>query len=1002
MNALATTANVPTPASIAKVEETAFAHATERLLNVGAVPVAHYLQEPALVSVAQNALAPVAQPTQSSAPREPAPEAATTRAVARLHQACQQTFGSAEALKYEFEEDALSHGKRCKLTITRPNGASRTYTSPIAHQRKYDAKVHASSVAIETGAIDFIMFGGGKEPATEDGQTPPPAREGETAATLLEMDESVKSIEQACLTWTFGHVKPHWLLITESKFGRTQGCALRIRLGPRNSRVWSVSTVYNTAAEAKKACAETALADGVLEYIKTWSASATDMSVDEPGSEFPNSSIGLQQFFDALPKPFPEQVPGKTALDINGPAWLNTTIQSARGGKIVPNFVWTVDPKLGFHGCLLRLERPGEVKSYLVDARFSKRAEAKAAVCLLAMSEGVGDYIRGVAKAVEDKLPAATRKHVTEVLTPLLNAEYRKVHGPGIQPQIEYDMDVDACGATMVIELGPSSTPQQVRRYTVPAEYRNRNDAKLAVIAHAVEQGVIEFLRFKGRPPPPGYVPYYAQQHENHHMNRKRKHWESGGGEWGGPSSGSGWQNKKQRMGGGGYGHFQGAPGGGGFVPQGNQYQQPAWNGQKKYQNGAWGRSNGQYGNAAGPSHVAGHIPPGPGNLGAAPYAQPSPSAALAPYPTVGGGVPVQPQPAPPQPGYPTWPAQPSPMPYYGGAQQVPYPGAQYGVPSATGSTYSSYLPPQPQPPAGGFPAPTQPYLQQYPYAGAYATAPGQGQAAGYQPYQSAPVQYPAVTSQPTYYPPAHAPSPASGLNPPAPAYPQSSTQYPGASGVPLANNAASPATPTAYTPYQSPYTPQASVQPTPSPVPHVTPTTQPSQPITTPHQPPLPPLPLPQPAPPASIPPPTPPSVPPSASTNGAGKKPQAKSHSTPTPPVVKQASPAPLTSGDRTMQNGKSKKSAKVVVESAPKTNVAALFDYCRTAGMPTPQFCHEILKGEHAGEPKHKVWVIIGKMKFELPIEFSSLSQGQEKVAKKVLDQLLQTQNAKAGKP
>lgn len=67
-----------------------------------------------------------------------------------------------------------------------------------------------------------------------------------------------------------------------------------------------------------------------------------------------------------------------------------------------------------------------------------------------------------------------------------------------------------------------------------------------------------------------------------------------------------------------------------------------------------------------------------------------------------------------------------------------------------------------------------------------------------------------------------------------------------------------------------------------------------------------------------------------------------------------------------------------------------------------MPAPKFCHEILKGEHAGESQHKVWVIVGKTKFELPITFTSLSQGQEKVAKKVLDQLRQTSAGKAGKP
>ena len=95
------------------------------------------------------------------------------------------------------------------------------------------------------------------------------------------------------------------------------------------------------------------------------------------------------------------------------------------------------------HGCLLRLERPGEVKSYLVDAQFPKRAEAKSAVCLLAMSQGIGSYIRGVGKAVEDKLSPATRKHVNEVLLPLLHAEYRTARGPGVPPVFEYDMDHD-------------------------------------------------------------------------------------------------------------------------------------------------------------------------------------------------------------------------------------------------------------------------------------------------------------------------------------------------------------------------------------------------------------------------------------------------------------------------------------------------------------------------------------------------------------------------------
>ncbi|CDO68523.1 hypothetical protein BN946_scf184998.g20 [Trametes cinnabarina] len=978
-----TSSNTPVNVSATgRDEEAAFARATERLLNIGAVPVAHYLQEP-IFAVPQNAVTIASQPLQPSAPQEAAPET-ITRAIARLHQACQQTFGNTAALKFEFEEDAAGTGKRCKLTITRPNGISRMYTSPTGFQRKYDAKVHVSTVAIENGAIDFILSGEGQGKGTPEAtHAPPPAEEPDSASTLLETDESVRAIEQTCLDWTYGRIKPFWLIINESKFGRTQGCALRIRLGPRNSRVWSVGTVYNSPAEAKKACAEAALADGILDYIRSWSPTAPDMTADEPGSEFPSSTIGLQQFFESLPKPFPEQVAGQTAVEINGPAWLNTTIQSARGGKIVPNFIWTLDAKLGFHGCLLRLERPGEVKSYLVDARFSKRAEAKAAVCLLAMSEGVGDYIRGVAKAVEERLPAAMRKYVAEVLTPTLNAEYRKAHGPGIQPQVEYDMDLDACGATMTIELCPSPTPEQVRKYTVPAEYRNRNDAKLAVIAHAVEQGAIEFLRFKGRPPPPGYIPYYAQQYENNYVNKKRKNWDGGNGEWAGASNGGGgWQNNKRpRFNGSSVGYGGGnynSASNGGFVQQGNTYQnqRSGWNAQKKPQN--WPP------NAPG----VGHFQPGPRNVGGPPPPMP---VATAPYPG-GGSVPMPLQPPPAPYGYPGGGLQSSQPPYYP-HHQPPYPGAAlqappYGAPNPAVSASQPYYPHPP------IPVPPQPVASvlapaQYPQ-NAYPGFPLQGQGPGLPSYPSAPPQYPPAPQQPVYYPPNGAVGPV----PHAPAVPPGAP-YPALPGV--APGIHMPVPPTNQYQSQPPY-PYAHPAPPPR-TPSVVPSTSPSQPPPPP-PPSVQPPPPPQPTPPKTEPPPPPPpmSVPLVHPANSAYKK--DKDRSQPPPPVTTPP-PVPSSAKDGAAANGKTRKGPKVTiaVEAGPKTYVAALYDHCRNAGMPDPEFRSEIVQDGRADEPKHNVWVIIGKTKFELPVTFSSLSQGQEKVAKKVLDQLRQT---KADKP
>lgn len=240
------------------------------------------------------------------------------------------------------------------------------------------------------------------------------------------------------------------------------GCALRIDLSQRLSKVFSVDTVYDSGEDAKRACADVALAEGVLDFIKQWD-SQTEPTLPS-GERQPQDILGnidtwsVQSFFETLPRPFPEPVEDKTAHEINGSAWLNTTIQTARGGKLVAKFIWTISELSGseypqprndrvvnptsVHGCLLRLERPGECKSYLVDAKFSKRAEAKAAVCLQAMSQGVGSYIREIAKEVEAKVPAEMKRQVNEVLLPTLLSEYRKLR-PGATPDFDFSVDTD-------------------------------------------------------------------------------------------------------------------------------------------------------------------------------------------------------------------------------------------------------------------------------------------------------------------------------------------------------------------------------------------------------------------------------------------------------------------------------------------------------------------------------------------------------------------------------
>jgi hypothetical protein len=55
----------------------------------------------------------------------------------------------------------------------------------------------------------------------------------------------------------------------------------------------------------------------------------------------------------------------------------------------------------------------------------------------------------------------------------------------------------------------------------VPAEYRNKNDAKAAVVQLAFEQGAIEFLRFSGEPPPAGYKVELPPLRESKKAKRK-------------------------------------------------------------------------------------------------------------------------------------------------------------------------------------------------------------------------------------------------------------------------------------------------------------------------------------------------------------------------------------------------------------------------------------------------------------------------------------------------
>ena len=112
-------------------------------------------------------------------------------------------------------------------------------------------------------------------------------------------------------------------------------------------RVYSTDTTYITALDAKRACAKIALDQGVLDFIKFGNGQSqpTVRSSTDGGKEAivdPTTVpvLSLQSFYESLPRPFPEDVGDKTAVEINAPGRFNTAMQHARGGKLSASFTW--------------------------------------------------------------------------------------------------------------------------------------------------------------------------------------------------------------------------------------------------------------------------------------------------------------------------------------------------------------------------------------------------------------------------------------------------------------------------------------------------------------------------------------------------------------------------------------------------------------------------------------------------------------------------------------
>ncbi|KAF8297427.1 hypothetical protein DL93DRAFT_2161228, partial [Clavulina sp. PMI_390] len=81
-------------------------------------------------------------------------------AVAKLNKAAHRAFGTVgDYLKYDYSEEFGPLRKRCILEVTRNDGLKRVYSTKPEFARKSEAKTKVATIAIENGAIDFILYG---------------------------------------------------------------------------------------------------------------------------------------------------------------------------------------------------------------------------------------------------------------------------------------------------------------------------------------------------------------------------------------------------------------------------------------------------------------------------------------------------------------------------------------------------------------------------------------------------------------------------------------------------------------------------------------------------------------------------------------------------------------------------------------------------------------------------------------------------------------------------
>ncbi|KAF9041901.1 hypothetical protein BDZ89DRAFT_1059928 [Hymenopellis radicata] len=446
----------------------------------------------------------------------------------KLCEACQTAFpGTANVLKFSY----TAEGNQCILTITRPNGLTRTYKSDATFSSKKEAKEQVCDRAIAFHADKFILQGDTKlhNVAALDG-------EDQSIQYSEPKSHSVQEVETICANSNL-HMK--WYTFNSNKEpSQKLGAALRVSWSPSAFKDYSCFPNFDTVEQAKTECAQNALMGGLRDLEKA--------PKNYKHTEHQTNAITLQAYFDSLPRPFPEPECEKPlASDVEITGWMNTLIQGAKGTFVRASFLPFIEN--GLPGCVLVVFRQGgESRTYIAEGRFSKRVDAKCAVIFLAMSSGVGQWIRDLKKAAAELVTPDMRKR-GQSIAQTLDAGCKQLSGR--IPSLNIVQDQDAFSATLSVHL----SSEDVRTYTVPSEYRSKGDAKMAVYCEVAKDDTLDIIarrtgkKRKGLPEkeagscgavvlalaapstavwrvlsawpyPPPYAPYNVPPHQNPYM----------------------------------------------------------------------------------------------------------------------------------------------------------------------------------------------------------------------------------------------------------------------------------------------------------------------------------------------------------------------------------------------------------------------------------------------------------------------------------------------------